>query len=97
MVDEPELIEFQAAVTKVQTLADNGIRVTFDLSEQSVMALAKLATCQQAGAYLKIVATPFMRESFTDSDHAAKKTTENGAAPMGGRGPVKRRDRRTSE
>ena len=38
-------IEFCASVTKVQTLADNGIRLTLDLPEDAIMQMAELAAC----------------------------------------------------
>jgi hypothetical protein len=47
-------IEFVAVVYKVQTLVDNGIRVTLDLSEDSILQMAQLAECQRFGAVLKV-------------------------------------------
>ena len=41
--------KFFATVYKVQTLVDNGIRVTLDLSEQEIETMAKLAVCQRDG------------------------------------------------
>ena len=51
-------IEFEAAVYKVQTLADGGIRVTLDLPEYATPQLKALADCQRAGVYLKVTAKP---------------------------------------
>ena len=48
-------IEFVAAVYKVQTLVDNGIRVTLDLPETAIMQMAQLAECQRFGAVLNII------------------------------------------
>lgn len=53
----PQAIEFTAQVYKVQTLVDNGIRVTLDLPETETVIMAKLAECQRAGVVLHIVAT----------------------------------------
>lgn len=47
-------IEFVAVVYKVQTLVDNGIRVTLDLSEDSILQMAQLAECQRFGAILEV-------------------------------------------
>ena len=47
-------IIFQATVAKAQTLADGGLRFTFDTSEGELMALAQLAACKQAGAVLRV-------------------------------------------
>lgn len=51
-------ITFQASVQKVQTLADGGLRFTFDAPEGALMAMAELAACKQRGVYLDVVATP---------------------------------------
>jgi hypothetical protein len=52
------VIEFVATVYKVQTLADNGIRVTLDMDENSTMIMAQLAECQRFGAVLKVIVKP---------------------------------------
>lgn len=59
----PEAITFSAAVAKVATLADGGIRVTLDLDESAVMVMAQLAECKRAGAVLEISAVPVVAES----------------------------------
>lgn len=53
-----EPITFQAVVYKVQTLVDNGIRVTLDLPETSIMQMAQLAECKRAGVPLDMIAKP---------------------------------------
>jgi len=58
MTKESEKIEFHAEVIKVQTMADNAIRVTLDLSEDSIMQMAQLSECKRWGVVLSIVATP---------------------------------------
>ena len=47
---------FAAQVDKVQTLADQGIRVTLDLQEcpEMVMIAAKLIECKRAGEVLRV-------------------------------------------
>lgn len=52
MSDKDSALTFQATVYKVQTLVDNGIRVTLDLSEDEIKAMASLAECQRWGAIL---------------------------------------------
>jgi len=51
-------IEFVATVYKVQTLVDNGIRVTLDLSEDEMLAAVELMNCHRVGAVLKVEAKP---------------------------------------
>lgn len=51
-------IEFEAVVYKVQTLADNGVRVYLDLPETAIMQMAQLAECQRFGVVLKTVCEP---------------------------------------
>jgi hypothetical protein len=49
-----ELIAFIAAVNKVQSLSDGGIRVTLDLPETAVPQAALLMECQRLGLPLAI-------------------------------------------
>jgi hypothetical protein len=51
-------IEFVATVYKVQTLVDNGIRVTLDLSEDEILAAVELIHCHAIGVVLKVEAKP---------------------------------------
>jgi len=51
-------IEFIAEVNKVQTLADNGIRVTLDLPENTTEQMRLLAECKRWGVVLKIICEP---------------------------------------
>ena len=53
-----EKIEFQAEVIKVQTMADNAIRLTLDLPEHCTVEMAKLAECKRWGAVLNVVCEP---------------------------------------
>ena len=52
----PPQVTFQAAVYKVQTLVDGGIRVTLDLAETEIPAAAALMECQREGIYLEFTA-----------------------------------------
>ena len=56
MASEPA-ITFTAAVYKVQTLTDGGIRVTLDLPEDAIPQMAMLAQCQRDGIALDFKAT----------------------------------------
>jgi hypothetical protein len=47
-------ITFSAAVASVKTLADNGIRITFDLPEQAVSQAAALMQCKADGIPLRV-------------------------------------------
>lgn len=49
-------ITFSAAVYKVQTLTDGGVRVTLDLPETAIPQMAMLAECQLSGIPLKFTA-----------------------------------------
>ena len=52
--EETKAITFQAAVYKVQTLVDGGVRVTLDLPETAIMQMAQLAECQRQGVTLDV-------------------------------------------
>ncbi len=47
-------IRFVAAVQKVQTLVDGGIRVTFDLPETAIEQAAELMVCKRDGMPLTV-------------------------------------------
>ena len=74
MIDNDEVhleaIAFPAAVYKVQTLTDGGVRVTLDLPETAIMEMAMLAECQRAGIYLNVICT--------ESDENRQKLQLNG-------------------
>lgn len=50
-------IEFEATVAKVQTLADNGLRITLDLPETAIEQAAMLMAMKRAGVVLNVTAT----------------------------------------
>ena len=50
-------IHFTAAVYKLQTLVDGGIRLTLDMPETSIPQMAMLAEAQREGIPLEFVAT----------------------------------------
>lgn len=51
-----DTITFPATVYKVQTLSDNGLRVTIDMPEDCIAQMALLAECQRNGYELTITA-----------------------------------------
>jgi hypothetical protein len=53
-----ETIEFDAVVYKVQTLVDQGLRVTLDLPETALIAAAQLMATKREGMILHIVCNP---------------------------------------
>jgi hypothetical protein len=61
MMSKPDDLRFDAIVARVQTLADNGIRVTLDLGENEVVAAAQLMELKRIGAALKVTVEPDSR------------------------------------
>ena len=51
-------IAFSAVVNKVQTLADGGLRATFDLPETAIMQAAELMAVRQAGCAVDVTVVP---------------------------------------
>lgn len=58
MTPERESTKFVAVVAKVQTLADNGLRVYLDLPEQAIEAVAELMIYKRVGVVLDVTVTP---------------------------------------
>lgn len=50
-----EPIRFVAVVQKVQTLADGGLRFTFDAPEDAIVPAAELMACKREGVVLEVV------------------------------------------
>lgn len=63
-------IRFPAAVYKLQTLVDGGIRVTLDLPETAIPQMAMLAECKRDG--LPLVFTAALGES--ENKNGTKRT-----------------------
>ena len=49
-----DALTFDATVNKVQTLADQGLRVTLDLPEQAIEAAAVLMALKRQGSALRV-------------------------------------------
>jgi hypothetical protein len=58
---DSDVIRFMAAVAKVQTLSDGGLRFTLDVSETEIDAAQKLMQAKQAGAVLEVAAVAKVR------------------------------------
>lgn len=68
-------IVFDAAVYKVQTLVDGGVRVTLDLPETAIPQMAMLAECQREGIPL------LFRASVEGEPQKRKKTGDDRQRP----------------
>ena len=66
-----EPIRFVAVVQKVQTLADGGLRVTFDLPETAIVAAAELMTCKREAVVLQVECTQGDRDNTVETRNAA--------------------------
>jgi len=53
-----DALVFQAIVARVQTMADNGLRVTLDLPEGAVIQAAQLMELKRIGAALRVTVDP---------------------------------------
>ena len=47
-------VTFQAVVQRVSTLADGGLRVTFDLPEDAILQVAELMACKREEMVLAV-------------------------------------------
>ena len=65
-----EPTEFYAIVAKIQTMADNGLRVTLDLPEQAIEQVAELMIYKRAGVVLDVAITP--RPERENDENAGK-------------------------
>lgn len=63
----PTAIEFECAVSKVQTLADGGLRITLDLPEGATVAAKMLM--ETRGKYLQAVLTVSPRPDALGARH----------------------------
>lgn len=52
MTEDP--VRFSATVAQVKTLADNGLRVTLDLGEDTIIQAAWLMECKRQGVTLQV-------------------------------------------
>ena len=71
-----EAIKCHAVVYKVQTIVDNGVRITLDLPETEIMQMAMFAECQRMQVVLEISAMP-MESSISNGDTVDGKKSRN--------------------
>lgn len=64
-----DILEFEAEVHKVQTLADGGIRVTLNLSELAIDTAHDLMVIRQQGAVLHVRAIGVKPVLQEDNSH----------------------------
>jgi len=69
-----ESIKCYATVYKVQTLVDQGIRITLDLPETAIMQAAMFMECQRAGMILDLSALPFEANTSAGDTPDGKKS-----------------------
>ena len=58
-----EVIKFVASVSQVRTLADGGLRVVMDFSENDVLQAAQLIECKRFGVPLSVECKPVKQET----------------------------------
>jgi hypothetical protein len=78
-------IVFDAAVYKVQTLVDGGVRVTLDLPETAIPQMAMLAECQRNKIPLTFRATAIDTKTLTKLDDETKTGAEKRTSRVGRR------------
>ena len=67
-------IKFHASVARIQTMADGGLRFTFDVGEMETLAAVQLMECKRLGAVLEIEATALINNK--DQSNAIQEGTE---------------------
>ena len=60
-----EPIVFQAEVSKIQTLADGGLRFTFDVNEDCACQAVQLMECKRWGQVVEIVVSTDVQRNET--------------------------------
>lgn len=58
MTADTSTVKFWASIAKVQTMADGGLRVYFDLPEDAVESVAVLMQYKRLGVVADVVVTP---------------------------------------
>ena len=86
-----EPVKFTAIVARVQTMADGGLRFTFDAPESEVMQAAELMTCKRFGVVLQVMCEE--RKSLTELDDETEKDAEGSGDPVDCRRVTIRRDK----
>jgi len=63
-------IKFLASVARVQTMADGGLRFTFDVGEMETLAAVQLMECKRLGAVLEISVIAKVEDERDTGKHA---------------------------
>ncbi len=71
-----EPIEFDATVYKVQTLIDQGLRVTFDLPETAIIAAAQLMAAKREGMILHVTIETDKQSGSTGKENGIQERRE---------------------
>jgi hypothetical protein len=77
-VKKPAIIHFTVSVAQVRTLADGGLRYTFDGPEEDTNVAKTLMDVRRAGGILEIAAVAVIQklpEKLTKIDDATQKET----------------------
>lgn len=79
-----DTIEFDATVSKVSTLIDQGLRFTFDAPETAIVAAAQLMAMKREGVVLHVIIEPEKQvkagnEQGTMGTRAIRKSSRSGA------------------
>ena len=67
-------IKFWALVQKVQTLADGGLRFTFDAPETAIMPAAELMACKVDSHVVDVVVTIRQSDEPSEDENGRKHT-----------------------
>ena len=58
---DPAIIRFTVSVAQVKTMADGGLRFSFDAPETAIEAAAELMRVKQAGGVLEVAAVAIIK------------------------------------
>ena len=59
-----DAIIFKAEISKIQTMADGGLRFIFDAGEKAIKEAAMLMECKRRGIYLNVEITEHEKQDF---------------------------------
>lgn len=71
-----DAIEFDAIVSKVSTLIDQGLRFTFDAPETAIVAAAQLMAAKREGVALHITVTTDKQSLSTGCENGVQERRE---------------------
>jgi hypothetical protein len=74
MSEATEVVSVLASVARVATLADQGLRITFDLPDDAIYAAAWLMACRQSSVAIRLD----MRQETKDAVGNGRETKDAG-------------------